>query len=135
MKRGKKVGKGRADPKKISHTIFEKLELRIGQINAIKRHPKVKSYVLSVDLGPAERDIQIVASLDYKMKDLLDEQVIVLCNVEPELVAGIESQGMILLTSKDNKPVLLSPKKKTYAGVKVFGIMDGEYQHFNEIGE
>ncbi len=123
------------DYKKISHADFEKLQLRVGTITDIKKHPKnPKDYIIIVDCAASDEDIQVVAALaeSYKMEELLGKQVAVLCNIEPESVGGIESCGMLLCTHIGKKKILLTTDKKTPPGTEISGIMDGECVHFSE---
>jgi methionyl-tRNA synthetase len=123
------------DYNKISHKDFEKLQLRVGTISKIRPHPKNKQqYVIIVDCAAADEDIQVVASLadSYKMPELIGKQVVVLCNIEPELVGGEESQGMLLISHAGKKKVMLTTDKKCPPGAAVSGIMNGECKHFNE---
>ncbi|MBD3361520.1 hypothetical protein GF358_01880 [Candidatus Woesearchaeota archaeon] len=121
------------DPKKITHKDFEKLELRTATIKAAKQHPKKPEYVLVLDLGPVERDVQVVADLkeSYKIKELIGKQCIALLNICPEKTGGIESTAMILVTMLKEKPRLIKPDKKVLPGVKVYGIIDNVCTHFD----
>ncbi|MBW2963581.1 hypothetical protein KY306_02295 [Candidatus Woesearchaeota archaeon] len=116
---------------------FEKLNLRIGTIKAVKKHPKVDEYILLIDLGPVDQDAQIVADLKatYKMKDLIGKQVIYLENFESTYIKGIESQGLLLVTQKNGKPVLIKPDKKVLTGVRVSGIQDTIAHYHHKAGE
>ncbi len=123
------------DYKKIAHEDFEKLQLRVGTIKKVTVHPKNdKDYVILVDCTAADEDIQVVAALKdgYKIEQLLGKQVVILCNITPQLVGGEESQGMLLISHANKKPVLLGPEKKCPEGAAVSGIMDNECHHFNE---
>lgn len=114
------------DPKKVRHKDFEKLELRVGRITGVKKLGN--EYLLLIDLGPADQDVQVVADLKkgYKMPELIGKQCVVLLNICPEMVMGVESQAMLLFTTKEGKPVLISPDKKVHTGVQVYGGMDSE---------
>ena len=126
-----------ADPKKLKHADFEKLELRVGTIKAAKDSGIKGEYVLAIDLGPAERDIQVVADLKegYEIDELIGKQVVVLCNIASEKVGEYESTAMLLIAHKDGKQVLIGPEKETLPGVQVSGIMDSTCTHFAEEGK
>ena len=115
----------------INYKDFEKLNLRVGTIKAVKQHEKLPDYILLIDLGQAEQDMQIVADLKdgYAMDELIGKQVLFIENMKPIVVGDIESQGLLLIAHKDDKPVLISPEKETLPGVRVFGIRDSEYTH------
>ena len=114
---------------------FEKLNLRVGKIKAAQLHPKVADYILLIDLGPVERDMQIVADLkeSYQMEDLVGKQVLYIENFKPIVVEGVESQGLLLITHKEGKPVLIQPEKEVETGVKVFGLHDNELCHHEKV--
>lgn len=116
---------------------FEKLNLRVGTIRGVQRHPKVDEYILLVDLGPADQDLQVVADLkeSYSMKALMGKQVLVIENVKPTIVRGVESQGMLLVTHLNKKPVLVSPEKKVSAGVLVSALFDTERHYHHKPGK
>jgi methionine--tRNA ligase beta chain len=110
---------------------FEKLNLRIGKIKAVQPHPQLQDYILLIDLGPAEQDMQLVADLQksYPMDELVGKQVLFLENFQPEVIGGIESQGLLLITHKEGKPVLLQPEQEVETGVRAYGIRDTELTH------
>ncbi|MCK4589409.1 MAG: hypothetical protein KAT77_03135 [Nanoarchaeota archaeon] len=120
--------------KYLSARHFEKLNLRVGVIKAVKKHPKVDEFILLIDLGPADQDAQLIADLKpYKMKDLIGKQVVYLENFKHTTVGGLESQGLLLITHKNGKPVLLKPDKKVLAGVQVGGVQDSvSHYHFKK---
>jgi methionine--tRNA ligase beta chain len=123
------------DYKKITHADFEKIQFRVGTIVDIKVHSKNKNdYILLLDCAAADEDVQVVASLkdSYGIADLLGKQVIVICNIQPEMVGGEESQGMLLIAHKGKKKVLIGPHDKVPPGATVSGIIDGECRHFGE---
>jgi len=101
---------------------FAKLDLRIGAIRAVKPHPNAdKLYILMVDMGPLEHDFQIVSGLkqDYKEDELIGKQVVIVRNLEPAVIRGVESQGMLLAAVHKGKVTLIKPEKKTEVGAKV----------------
>lgn len=123
------------DWKKITHKDFEKLQLRVGTVKKVTVHPKnEKDYVMIVDCAAADEDIQVVAAIKdaYRIDELLGKQVVVLCNIKPELVNGEESQGMLLISHVGKKAVLIGPEKKCPEGAAVSGLMDSECHHFPE---
>lgn len=125
------------DPIKLTFKDFEKFEIRVAQIKGAEMHPKKDEYILLLDLGPVERDIQVVADLkqSYKIEELIGKQCIVILNVCSETVDNVESTAMLLLTMHDGKPRLLAPDEKVLAGVKVYGAMDSKRTHITELGE
>ena len=122
---------------KITPKDFERLNLRVGTIKGVQKHPLIDEYILLIDLGPAEQDVQVVADLkeSYSMKALMGKQVLVVINVEAEEVRGVETQGILLITHLKGKPVLLSPEKKVETGVQVGGVFDIERHYHHQPGK
>lgn len=99
---------------------FSKMSLKIGKIVDAQPHPNAdKLYVLKVDLG--EKQVQLVAGIraTYTQEELIDKQIVVLENLEPKALRGVESQGMLLAASGPEGPVLLSPEKQVSLGSPV----------------
>lgn len=99
---------------------FRKLELKIGEIKEVADHPNAdRLYVITVDLG--EKTKQLVAGIknSYRKEDLVGRQVVVVDNLEPALLRGVESQGMLLAASDENGISIVSPEKKVKPGSTV----------------
>lgn len=96
---------------------FKKLELRVAEIKEVNDHPNAdKLYVIIVDLG--DRRKQIVAGIRnfYQKEDLPGKQVVVVDNLEPAFIRGIESQGMLLASSDETGLAIVGPERKMRAG-------------------
>ncbi|MDD5059741.1 MAG: methionine--tRNA ligase subunit beta [Candidatus Omnitrophica bacterium] len=96
---------------------FRKLELRIAEIKEVNDHPNAdKLLVLKLDLG--DRQKQVVAGIKnhYTKEELLGKQVVLVDNLDPVILRGVESQGMILAGSDENMLAVLSPEKKLKLG-------------------
>ena len=104
----------------ISFKEWQKFEFVVGQIKEVKDHPKAdKLYLMKVDLG--EKVIQLVAGLKefYTPKELKGKKVIVFKNLEPAVIRGEKSEGMILAAEKDGKVALLTTERDVELGAKV----------------
>ena len=114
----------------ISFEDFSKLNLKIAKIKAVKKHPHTDNYVLLMDIGSTGEDKQLVANLkkSYKMEELVGKHVVYLQNTTPRVDDGIESIGLLLVSSKNGKPVLLCPDKKVTIGAKVVGMNSKEVE-------
>lgn len=76
---------------------FAKLELRIAQVTKAEAHPKAdKLLVLTVQVGPETRTVVSGIKAHYKPSELIGKRVILVTNLKPVKLRGIESQGMIL---------------------------------------
>ncbi len=101
---------------------FLKLNLRVGTIMQAELHPQAdKLLVLQVDLGTEKR--QLVAGIrgHYDPAALVGKQIIVVANLAPRMMRGVESQGMLLAaTSPDQAQViLLTTERPIAAGSRV----------------
>jgi methionyl-tRNA synthetase len=96
---------------------FRKLELRIAEIKEVNDHPNAdKLLVLILDLG--DRQKQVVAGIKnfYTKDELIGRQVVLIDNLDPVILRGVESQGMILAGSDENSLAVVSPEKKLKLG-------------------
>jgi len=97
---------------------FAKLDLKVGTILAAEKVEKAdKLLKLEVDLGTEKRTIVSGIALHFKPEDIVGKQVVVVANLAPRKMRGIESQGMIL-TAEDKSGGLhfISPEKLIDAG-------------------
>ncbi|MBS1919465.1 MAG: methionine--tRNA ligase [Bacteroidetes bacterium] len=100
---------------------FAKLELKAGTITACEKVEKAdKLLKLEVDLGTEKRTIVSGIAQHYKPEEITGKQVIVVVNLAPRKMRGIESQGMILTAEdKNGKLYLLKPENTVEPGSTV----------------
>ena len=94
----------------IEFTDFQKLDLRVGTILAAEQHPNADKLLrFDVDLGE-EKPRQIVSGIaaHFKPEDLVGKKVVVVANLPPRKLRGLESQGMILTAEFDGGLSLLT---------------------------
>lgn len=105
----------------ISFEDFTKVEMVVGKILEAKEHPDAdKLLVFTVDVGE-ESPRTIISGIKkwYEPSDLVDKNVIVVKNLAPRKMRGIESQGMILASDFDDDLSLLTTLKDMKPGSKV----------------
>jgi len=100
---------------------FAKMDLRIGTITAAEKVEKAdKLLKLQVDLGAETRTIVSGIAQHFTPESLVNKQVIVVANLAPRKMRGIESQGMILTAEQpDGKLILVNPDAPTVNGSNV----------------
>ncbi len=99
---------------------FMNLELKIAQIKEAKDHPNAdRLFVLKIDLGGEERQLVAGIRSSYQAEELVGKKIVVIANLEPAVIRGEESQGMLLAASGEDGPVLLSPEKDVALGSPV----------------
>ncbi len=94
----------------IEFSDFTKLDLRIGTILAAEQHPNADKLLrFDVDLGE-DKPRQIVSGIaaHFKPEELIGKKVVVVANLPPRKLRGIESQGMILTAESEGKLSLLT---------------------------
>lgn len=103
----------------ISFNEFQKLDLRVGTIRNAESIPKSKKLVkLTVDIG---EDRTVVAGIagHYSPEELVGKQVVIVANLEPAKLMGVESQGMILAAEDETGIYVLTVDKEVKPGSKV----------------
>ena len=104
----------------ISFDEFQRLEMRIGKVLDVQDHPNAdKLLVLKVDVGGEEK--QAVAGLKghYTPEQLVGKSLVVVTNLEPARLRGVESQVMLLAAQDGDKVVVLTPDQEVQPGSKV----------------
>lgn len=97
-----------------------KLGLRIGTIKEVKPvEGSEKLLQIHVDLGDHQRQVLAGIARSYQPDELIGQQVIIVSNLAPRTMMGLESQGMILCANSETGPVLLSPKAAVPAGATI----------------
>lgn len=93
----------------ISIEDFDKIDMRVGEILEASNHPKAdKLLVFKVKVGDTQRQIVSGIKKWYRPEDLVGKKVIVLMNLKPRKLKGVESQGMILAADEGEDLSLLS---------------------------
>jgi methionyl-tRNA synthetase len=104
----------------ISIDKFLETELKVATVTAAERVPKSNKLLkLAVDLGEETRTLVAGIALQYEPEALVGRQVIIVANLEPAKLMGVESQGMVLAASQDGKPILLQPEFPVPNGTRV----------------
>ena len=99
---------------------FQKVDLRIARIVAAEPHPNAdRLVVLKIDVGGEERQIVAGIRASYAPGALVGRSIVVVANLAPAQLRGVESQGMLLATRDGDRVVLLGPEVEVPAGSKV----------------
>ena len=108
----------------ITYDIFDKVDIRIGTVISVKKNEKARkpSLVVEVDFGKDIGIKQSSAQINhyYNEENLMNKQVIGVCNFAEKNIAGVVSQVLILgAIDSDGKVVLLHPSQKTENGLPI----------------
>lgn len=101
----------------IQYDDFAKLDLRVGTIVSAEKVEKAdKLLKLQVHLGSEERTVVSGIAMHFKPEDIIGKQVVVVANLAPRKMRGIESNGMILMAEDAGKLKFVNPDEATANG-------------------
>lgn len=109
-------------PSVIPYEDFAKVDLRIAKVIEASHHPNAdKLIVLKIDLGFEQRQICAGIRGHYEPAALIGRNIVVVANLAPRMMRGMESKGMLLAaTSPDHsRVILLQPDADVEPGSKV----------------
>ncbi|MCD4825208.1 MAG: methionine--tRNA ligase subunit beta [Phycisphaerae bacterium] len=99
---------------------FMKLDLRVGKVVEVAEHPNAdRLLVLQVDMGSETRQLVAGIKAYYAPEALLGREIIVVANLAPRKMRGVESQGMLLAAATDEEKsdvVILTTEKPVPPG-------------------
>lgn len=106
----------------ISIQDFVEIDLRVAEIKAAEDHPNADNLlVLKIDIGIEGKEKQIVAGIKkyYTPEQLIGKKTIVVNNLAPSVIRGIESQGMLLAARNGKDVVLITTERDIKPGSRV----------------
>jgi methionyl-tRNA synthetase len=104
----------------VSFEEFQKLDLRVGRIVTAEPVPKAdKLLKLTVDIGQEQRTVVAGIAESYRPEALVGKSIVLVANLAPRTLRGIESQGMVLAAESDGQIVLVSFDAAVNPGAKV----------------
>ncbi|MEM4258437.1 MAG: methionine--tRNA ligase [Candidatus Thermoplasmatota archaeon] len=100
---------------------FSKVDLRVAKIEHVQDHPKAdKLYILSIDIGPLGKRTIVAGIKPYYSKDELQgKKIVIVNNLKPATIRGIESKGMLLAAGDDIGTVVLLNPGDAYPGAEI----------------
>lgn len=101
----------------ISLSDLQKLDIRIGKVVHAERVPETDKLIrLEIDFGVETRQIVTGMAEFFDPEHFIGKEIPVILNLEPRVIQGIESQGMILAAEAAGLPVLIHPEKEVPPG-------------------
>jgi methionine--tRNA ligase beta chain len=105
---------------KIEFKDWQNLDIRVAEILDVQDHPNAdKLYVIKINLGEEERTIVAGIKNNYTKEELKGKKIIVFTNLEPAVLRGVKSEGMLFAASEGDKVVLLTVDKDISPGSKI----------------
>uniref|UniRef100_A0A663EK08 Tyrosine--tRNA ligase n=2 Tax=Accipitrinae TaxID=8955 RepID=A0A663EK08_AQUCH len=93
------------------NVVPSRLDIRVGKVISVEKHPDADSlYVEKIDVGEPEPRTVVSGLVQFVPKEQLqDRLVVLLCNLKPQKMRGVESQGMVLCASSVGEPRQVEP--------------------------
>jgi methionyl-tRNA synthetase len=98
---------------------FRKIDLRVAEIVAAEKIADSKKLLKLTVKAPEERTVVAGIAESYSPEELIGTQVILVANLQPAKLMGVESQGMVLAAKQGNRLVLAAPAERMAPGSKV----------------
>ena len=99
---------------------FKSLDMRTAKVLHAEKIKKANKLLrLEVEMGQEKRQIVAGIAQSYRPKDLIGKTVIIVANLKPVTIRGVESQGMVLALADANALTVLTPDRETPSGVRV----------------
>ena len=106
------------DQVKIDH--FFKLQLRVARVLSAERIAGTDKLMrLEVDLGDEQRQLVAGIAEAYTPEEIVGRRIVVVANLKPARIRGVESQGMLLAADLDGRPSLVSVEDGVALGTRV----------------
>ncbi len=112
---------------------IDMLDIRVAKVLSVKDHPDAdKLQVMEIDIGTEKRTIVSGLKGHYENEELEGRNIIVLCNLQPAKLRGIESKGMLLASEDGDIVSLLVDESGASPGDRVLGTEDAPLLPFDE---
>lgn len=101
----------------VTYDDFAKLDIRVAKVISTEPIPgKSKIIKGTIDIGTEQRTVIIGGAQYYEPDDIVGKKVIVIVNLEPKKMAGVESNAMLLAADVDDKPFWLTVQEDVPLG-------------------
>ena len=99
---------------------FRELELKVARVVEAKLHPNAdRLLVLGLDTGTERKEVVAGVAQHYRPEDLVGKLVVVVNNLEPAVIRGVTSQGMVLAAQDGETLTVVSPERAVSPGAQV----------------
>ncbi len=104
----------------VTYDDFAKLDIRVAKIIEVEKIlGKSKIIKGIIDLGEEKRQVIIGGAEYYQPEELVNRKVIVISNLEPRKIAGVESNAMLLAADLNDRPFWLTVNEDVPLGTKI----------------
>jgi methionyl-tRNA synthetase len=99
---------------------FKKVELKVAKVTSAERvEGSEKLLKLMVSIGSEDRQIIAGIGKKYDPAALIGREIIIVANLEPRQLMGLESQGMLLAANNSDGPIFLTPESEAEPGAEI----------------
>lgn len=99
---------------------FRKIDLRVAKVISAERVPDANKLLkLMINVGTEERQIVAGIAQHYTPEELIGKQIIIVANLEPAVIRGVESQGMLLAATSQGKVIVATMDKDAEPGSRL----------------
>jgi methionine--tRNA ligase beta chain len=99
---------------------FKKFELRVAEIETVTPHPNAdRLYILGLKVGEVRKQIVAGIRKHYGEEELKGKKIIIVNNLEPAVIRGVESNGMLLAASEGELLTIVTPERPIPDGAQV----------------
>ena len=104
----------------ITYEDFQKLEIKVAEIESVTPHPNAdRLYVLGIKVGEVHKNIVAGIRAHYTEEQLKGKKIVIIDNLAPATIRGVESNGMLLAASDETMLTLIVPERSIPDGSKV----------------
>jgi len=104
----------------LSYEEFARMDLRIAEVLSAEPVPKANKLLkLQIAIGQEKRQIVAGIAQQYKPEELVGKKIVVITNLAPATIRGVESKGMLLAVTDGDRIILLVPEKDAASGAKI----------------
>jgi len=116
----RKLRKGGTKVEQVTIDEFGRMDLRVAHVVEVERVEGAKNLLkMKIDIGGETRQIVAGIAQWYSPEDLKDKTIVVIVNLKPAMIRGIESNGMLLAAEEGDNVVLIVPDREIEVGSKV----------------
>jgi methionyl-tRNA synthetase len=113
-------GKALEKKEKVSIEDFKKIDIRVAEIINAEKVPKTdKLMKIQITIGEEQRQIIAGIAEHYTPDDLVGEKIVVIVNLKPVIIHGLESNGMLLAAKDGKKLTLIKPEHFVHSGSEI----------------
>jgi len=130
----KKKQEAKKKEENISGITFDNIQLRVAKIVGVERHPNAeKLYIERLDFGDEYRTIVSGLVPYYKPEELLDRKIVVVTNLEPANLRGVESNGMLLAAEENGVVGLITTSGELGDYVYIDNLDEAKLEHVKNL--